>query len=210
MFPTMELLLRHAINYLNMKKSKAVKDGGVIDNEGAFLEDMDKISLDEQRAVLSIHMLCYVLDGSLGFTEMELWKTLCGRVEEVYEMEKAAFARYTPEEIREYIIKRKPFLASAVMKVSSDDPELEKKELAELLMAVPRPEHVAVVDGLVPRVVCQQFRSNIPVSTKMIMACFDPDENQTFRATTLAPNQIFAFTFNEFAYKLVSILTKQV
>ena len=125
-------------------------------------------------------------------------------------MEKAAFARYTPEEIREYIIKRKPFLASAVMKVSPDDPELEKKELAELLMAVPRPEHVAVVDGLVPRVVCQQFRSNIPVSTKMIMACFDPDENQTFRATTLAPNQIFAFTFNEFAYKLVSILTKQV
>lgn len=28
MFPTMELLLRHAVNYLNMKKHKAVKEGG--------------------------------------------------------------------------------------------------------------------------------------------------------------------------------------
>ena len=72
MFPTMEILLRHAVNYLNMKKSKAVTGGGIIDNELAFVDDMDLLSLDESRAVLSVHMLCYVLDGSIGPSELLL------------------------------------------------------------------------------------------------------------------------------------------
>lgn len=72
MFPTMEILLRHAVNYLNMKKSKAVTGGGIIDNELAFVDDMDLMSLDESRAVLSVHMLCYVLDGSIGPSELLL------------------------------------------------------------------------------------------------------------------------------------------
>ena len=37
MFPTMELMLRHAVNYFNMKKSKAVTVGGVIDHEDDFI-----------------------------------------------------------------------------------------------------------------------------------------------------------------------------
>ena len=48
------------------------------------------------------------------------------------------------------------------------------------------------------------------MTTQMICACFDPIENRNFRATTLHPGQIFAFTFNEFTYKVISILTKQV
>merc|ERR1712100_469702 len=39
MFPTMEMLLRHAVNYLGMKKSKAVREGGMIDDEDAFIQD---------------------------------------------------------------------------------------------------------------------------------------------------------------------------
>ena len=38
----------------------------------AVAEDFDKITLDESRAVLCIHMLCYVLDGSIGFSEVAL------------------------------------------------------------------------------------------------------------------------------------------
>jgi hypothetical protein len=37
MFPTMELLLRHAINYLNMKKDLAVRTSGIIDDENGFI-----------------------------------------------------------------------------------------------------------------------------------------------------------------------------
>jgi hypothetical protein len=36
LFPTMEILLRHAVNYLGMKKSKAVTGAGIIDNENCF------------------------------------------------------------------------------------------------------------------------------------------------------------------------------
>ena len=39
-------------------------------NDSTVAEEFDKITLDESRAeVLSIHMLCYVLDGSIGFSE---------------------------------------------------------------------------------------------------------------------------------------------
>ena len=86
MFPTMEILLRHAVNYLNMKKSKAVSSSGVIDDEDGMIDDFASISLDECRAVLCTHMLCYVLDGSIGFSELELWKRMTDRVEELYQI----------------------------------------------------------------------------------------------------------------------------
>ena len=37
------------------------------------------------------------------------------------------------------------------------------KELSDLAKSVPRPEHAATFDQLVPRVICQQFRSNVTV-----------------------------------------------
>lgn len=40
----MEILLRHAVNYLNMKKSKAVTQGGIIDDEEGMMEDFGVIS----------------------------------------------------------------------------------------------------------------------------------------------------------------------
>ena len=69
MFPTLKILLDHAINYLNMKKHPCCKEPGIIDNKEAFIEDMGKLSLDERRAVLCVHMLCYVLDGTIGNSE---------------------------------------------------------------------------------------------------------------------------------------------
>ena len=210
MFPTMELLLRHAINYLNMKKNKAIKTGGIIDNEEAFIEDFDKITLDESRAVMCIHMLCYVLDGSIGFTEMSLWQKCCERVEELYADDKQKFDKFTVPELRHWLMERQPLLKIAIERIPIDDAALEKKELDYLVKTVPRPENAAVFDSLTPRVICQQFRYNTPVTTQMLMSCFDPDMNQKFRATSLTPNQIFAFTFNEFTYKVLAILTKQV
>ncbi len=69
MFPTMEILLRHAVDYLNMKSSTAVRYGGIIDNAEAFVEEFAAITLDESRAVLCIHMLCY---GALRLAYVQL------------------------------------------------------------------------------------------------------------------------------------------
>ena len=34
-----------------------------------FIEDMGKLTLDERRCVLCVHMICYVLDGTIGNSE---------------------------------------------------------------------------------------------------------------------------------------------
>jgi hypothetical protein len=107
LFPTMEILLRHAVNFLNMKKSKAVTTSGIIDDEDSLIHDFADISLDESRAVLATHMLCYVLDGSLGITELQLWKKLLARVEELYQYERAKFDTLDAKGLREYIAGRK-------------------------------------------------------------------------------------------------------
>lgn len=117
MFPTMEILLRHAVNYLNMKKSKAVTQGGIIDDEQGLMEDFDKITIDESRAVLCTHMLCYVLDGSIGRTETKMWHSMLDRVEEVYQVERAKFNELDCKGLRAFIIERAPGLTQAVDRV---------------------------------------------------------------------------------------------
>ena len=47
---------------------------------------------------------------------------------------------------------------------------MEKKELDDLVKAVPQPENVALFDGLTPRVICQQFRYNTPVRSTTLTA----------------------------------------
>eukprot|EP01043_Picozoa_sp_COSAG02_P014829 COSAG02_NODE_618_length_19461_cov_39.117447_6_plen_1075_part_00 len=137
MFPTMELLLRHAVNYLNMAKSKAVTEGGIIDDEAGLMNDFAAISLDESRAVLCTHMLCYVLDGSIGVAETSMWKSLLARVEECYQVERNAVEdlETNPLALRAYITQKAPRLAAAVLRVPATGNypnELGRTELQEL------------------------------------------------------------------------------
>jgi len=213
MFPTMEILLRHAVNYLNMKKSKAVSSSGVIDDEDGMIDDFASISLDECRAVLCTHMLCYVLDGSIGFSELELWKRMTDRVEELYQIERSKFDKLNSTSLRNFIIEKAPNLEAAVNRVPASnekfDPD-EMKELYDIAQSVPMPEHAATMDQLIPRVICQKFRQNKPVDVKMIEATFDPAVNMEFLAQSISPDQLFRFTFNEFTFKIMSALTAQV
>ena len=64
MYPSMEILLRHAVQWLGMKSSKAVQKPGVLDNEKLFIEEMQNLHDNEMVAVLSIHMLTIILDGA--------------------------------------------------------------------------------------------------------------------------------------------------
>jgi hypothetical protein len=61
----------------------------------------------------------------------------------------------------------------------------EWAELAELAKAVPQPKDVMAFDQLTPRVICQQFRANTPVTTGLLFACFDPDAKMLFKAKAL-------------------------
>jgi hypothetical protein len=178
MFPTMELLLRHAVNYLNMKKHKAVKQGGVIDDEAALLEDFANITLDESRAVLCTHMLCYVLDGSIGLSETGLWHRLLNRVEECYQQERERVKSLSALELRTFIVMKSPGLETAVARVpatgdtKNDMGMTEMEELQQIFAYVDMPENATCFNNLVAKFVCQQFRGNHPVSTDLLVACF--------------------------------------
>ena len=117
MYPTLELLLRHAISYLDMKGTDVVRNAGVIDDEDALFEDFNKLTLDESRAVLCVHMLGYVLGGTIGITELSLWTKLLIRVEELYQEERSRFAALSAAELREFIIIKCPHLTRAVQRV---------------------------------------------------------------------------------------------
>ena len=142
MFPTMELLLRHAVNYLDMKKHKAVTEGGIIDDEAAFMEDFAEITLDESRAVLCTHMLCYVLDGSIGISESQFWQALLARVEECYQVEREKVDNMSLEQLREYIVVKCPRMKAAVARIPptgkypNDMGRTELQELKELMTFV--------------------------------------------------------------------------
>lgn len=74
MYPTMELLLRHAIQYLGLRGKEVVSQPGVLDNEGDFIldlggfdpEDPDQpcLTKEEQIVVLSVHLTALMLDGA--------------------------------------------------------------------------------------------------------------------------------------------------
>ena len=212
MFPVMEILLRHAVHYLNMKSSACVTSAGVIDDEDGLIKDFDQISLDESRAVLCTHMLCYVLDGSVGRSELALWDRLCGRVEGLYQQEKAAFESLSAPQLRELIAVRCPSLAEAVARVPSHDLDgtLEMRELKKLAEFVPMPDAVAEGGGLIPRIVCQQFRGNLPVSVEMLAACFDPEKKKDLLAKIFGrPDQMVRFLLGEISTTVLGVLTAQ-
>jgi Ca2+-binding EF-hand superfamily protein len=212
MFPTMELLLRHAVNYLNMKKHKAVKEGGIIDDEAALLSDFSEITLDESRAVLCTHMLCYVLDGSIGLSETNLWHKLLDRVEECYQQERERVANLSAQELRAFIVMKSPGLETAVARVPStgdakNDMGLsEMEELQQIFRYVPMPEAATHFNPLVAKFVCQQFRGNHPVSTDLLVACFDPEANKTFMAHAMMPSSLIAFLIGEFTFTAMEVL----
>ena len=65
MHPTMELLLRHAIQYFGMKGKPALTEPRNLDSVPRFLSDMAKLSSDEQLVVMCVHLLTMMLDGEM-------------------------------------------------------------------------------------------------------------------------------------------------
>ena len=147
--PSMELLLRHSLQFLGLRGTKFVAETGVLDNRDGFLKDLtdgawttfedesgsdmiafespmlqmssdsehqdhdtdlrtsqmkrrsmrkmrssglwamvsgdesndtEKLSPQDQVAVLSVHLMAFVLDGFLDPKELELWENVCEAV----------------------------------------------------------------------------------------------------------------------------------
>ncbi len=213
MFPTMELLLRHAVGYLDMKKHKAVTQGGIIDNQTALLQDFELITLDESRAVLCTHMLCYVLDGSIGLGETKLWHQMLDRVEECYQQERKRLLGLSGQQLRDFLVMKCPDLKWAVARVpatgtSPNDLGIsEVTELETLLKFVPMPEKATHFDPLVAKFVCQEFRGHKPVTTKLLFSCYDPEENKNFMARAMQPDRLIKFLLGEFTFTFMTAAT---
>ena len=106
-----------------------------------------------------------------------------------------------------------------IPKASSDslaELEEELEELREMAKAVPQPPMATTVDQffitqqVLPRMLCQQFRCNAPVTCRMLMACFDPDASNEYMNVVLSPVFLPFFVVNEVAHTIIAILTKQV
>lgn len=82
MYPTCELLLRHAIQYLHLRGKAAISNPGNLDNEDLLLDKMKKqedggeLSDEERRVALSIYVLSCIMDGDMSSAQMELFARL--------------------------------------------------------------------------------------------------------------------------------------
>ena len=86
MYPTMELLLRHSIQYLHLRGKSAVAEPGNLDNEVLLLDNLKKaedggvLTDEERRVAMSIYLLSCILDGDMGHQQMELWTRMVSAV----------------------------------------------------------------------------------------------------------------------------------
>ena len=77
MLPTMELLLRHAIQYFNLKGSALLRDpDSKLDSLEQFLADLPSLDAEEQNAVLCVMLLTEMFDGDLDPEEFEVWERI--------------------------------------------------------------------------------------------------------------------------------------
>lgn len=101
-----------------MKRNNELFAGGVLDNEEGFIKDFKYLSLNECRASLCIHMLCYALSGGIRINELLLWKRMLERVEFLYQQDRNKYvsthflfcetaAMSTPE-LRAFMIQQIP------------------------------------------------------------------------------------------------------
>lgn len=107
MYPTLEVLLRHSIQYLGLRGKAVVANSGVLDSVEDFLNDMQDCSAEDHKAaclannltkddevvILSVLLLALILDGNVGRAEQALWKQAC-------EVADDSVAKFYPERLK--------------------------------------------------------------------------------------------------------------
>lgn len=106
------------MQYLGMKRNNELYAGGVLDNQEGLIKDFKFLSLNECRATLCIHMLCYVLTGGIRINELLFWKKMVERVEYLYQADRSKYtsthflfyetASMSTTDLRAYMLKHVP------------------------------------------------------------------------------------------------------
>jgi hypothetical protein len=101
-----------------MKRNNELYAGGVLDNEEGFIKDFKYLSINECRATLCIHMLCYALSGGIRIDELLLWKRMLARVESLYQADRNKYvsthflfcetAAMSTAELRKFMVQEIP------------------------------------------------------------------------------------------------------
>ena len=76
MYPTQEILLKHAVHMLHMANT-VDKTEHVVDNVDAFLEELPNLTEAEQSKVVQVFLLTVILDGSVAKKERQLYQQVC-------------------------------------------------------------------------------------------------------------------------------------
>ena len=97
-YPTQEVLLKHAVHVLRMSKEV---DGteGIVDSAFLFVQDMSSLSAPEQGQVLQVFVLTAILDGSFSKKEAAFYCELCNACDEKFQPH-VSFIRYCAQVLR--------------------------------------------------------------------------------------------------------------
>jgi Ca2+-binding EF-hand superfamily protein len=80
LYPTQEVLLKHAVHTLHMA-GEVDHTSGLVDSELDFLGNMGKLSCHEQGQCMQVFVLTAILDGHFSRSERSLYLKLCASVD---------------------------------------------------------------------------------------------------------------------------------
>lgn len=84
LYPTQEVLLKHAVHTLRMS-AEVDNTIGYVDSEHDFIANMGQLSCKEQGQCLQVFVLATILDGHFLRAEKKLYRSLCASVNDQFE-----------------------------------------------------------------------------------------------------------------------------
>ena len=76
MYPPMELLLRHAVQYFDLPAQAGVDSESFDYSAESLRRELRRLPVHEQRLVACVHLLAMLLDGTLSYTEIPCFEDL--------------------------------------------------------------------------------------------------------------------------------------
>jgi hypothetical protein len=99
LYPTQEVLLKHAVHTLHMSK-EVDHTTGYVDSETDFLESIGELPPHEQAQCLQVFVLTVILDGRFTSVEKKLYKRLCAAVDEQFAQPHVTYIQHCAQRLR--------------------------------------------------------------------------------------------------------------
>jgi Ca2+-binding EF-hand superfamily protein len=99
LYPTQEVLLKHAVHTLHMS-NEVDHTSGYVDSEADFLDHIGELSPHEQAQCLQVFVLTVILDGGFSSVEKKLYKRLCAAVDEQFARPHVTYIQHCAQRLR--------------------------------------------------------------------------------------------------------------